>query len=610
MCVVCFLFAHVLWAQESVLNQRMRGSLQNQTPGSLYMQNVEVPSLLQGQTGVEETGKQPEEQLPYTPMEIRFDKKVDPNQYIVGPGDWIGLYLWGDLDREYRNMVSPEGFLILPTVGEVMVSDLTLTQAYEKVKEKVNKHYKGIELSIYLLRPRQFRLYISGLVINPGMIDANSLERVSDVIDRAGLQYVERASMIEEIQNISLGRSEQARSYSQEQTTRLMQTRALESTYGVIANDAQVVKKGSSQRSIEIFRGGNGTGDKVLEVDLLRFRKAGDVNANPYVAMGDRIHVPEYGGDIIITGEVNDPNRYEFKPGDRITNLVVFGGGLTVLSDTTEATLVRFKVDGLNTDNIPINLYDALLNNPDDPKYLLKESDRLYVRRKFNYKNLTNVIVDGQVKFPGEYAIVPGKTQLSDIIAQAGGFTDDANLPEARIQRRYSSATSDLEFDRLRKMQRYEMTDEEYDYYKSRSRMPSGKLTIDFVKLFNDHDKTLDIVLQHGDNIFIPIKREFVQVSGAVDEPGYVRFKSGEGVPYYVNLAGGYKFDANAKKVRVIKANSGQRLKPGKSVIIEGGDIIHVPEKTPFDQWQAVKDSALLFANVSTVIILARQLTK
>ena len=603
--VVFFLFVQVLWAQEGLFNPRSRGYLQNQTStGSFYMQDVTVPSLMEGQTGTEETEKPTEQLAPTAVMEIRFDKKVDPDQYIVGPGDWIGLYLWGDLDREFRNMVTPEGLLIFPTIGAVMVSDLSLTQAYEKIKEKVNLHYKGIESTAYLLRPRQFRLYISGLVLNPGMVNAYSFERVSDIIERAGLHYVERASMLEGIQNITLGKNEQNRLYSQEQTTRLMQRMEQSNMYGVIESDAQIIKKGSSQRSIKIFRG-----DKVINVDLLRFRKYGELDANPYVAMGDRIHVPEYGGDILISGEINDPNRYEFNPGDRIADLVVFGGGLTVLADTTRATLVRFKEDGQNIDNITIDLYDALIQNPDDPLYMLKESDRLYVRRKYNFKNLTNVIVDGQIKFPGEYPIVSGKTTLSEVITQAGGFTDEANLPESRFLRRYSSATADLEYERLRRMQRWEMTDEEYDYFKSRSRMSSGKITIDFVKLFNDHAMQNDVTLQHGDQIFIPIKRDFVQVSGAVSVPGYVKLEPGGDVQYYIQLAGGFKFDANTKKIRIIKAKTGQRFKPTKNIILEGGDIIHVPEKVPVEKWQTAKDTALLFANIATVIILARQLT-
>ena len=602
-----FLFlviADSVLGQGDFLDPRIRGYVQSSAPSSFYMQEMDVPSIMQGQAALEEM-EEFEEKEPFEAQEILFDKKVDPDEYIVGPGDIIGLYLWGDLDREFKNNVTPEGLLIIPTVGDMMVADLSLSEVRRIVKDKVSNQYENIESRVFLVRPRQFRLFIFGLVLNPGMIGANSLERVSDIIERAGLMYVEKASMIEAVQNIQFGRYEGERSFSQERLGALMRGRERSSPYGVIENDAQIIKKGSSQRSIKVLRN-----DEVIEVDLLHFRKLGDMDNNPYITMGDRIHVPQYNGDIIITGEVNDPERYEFKQGDRITDLVTFGGGLTVLADTSRVTLVRFFPDGHSTYSIDINLYDALIDNPDDPQYILRESDRLFVWRKYNYKNMTTVVIDGQVKYPGKYPITPGVTKLSEIIKQAGGFTPEANLSESRFIRRLSSATADLEYQRLRRMSRYEMTEEEYDFYKSRSRTTRGKITVDFVQLFNDHDMRSDVILQHGDNIFVPIIREFVQVSGAVIEPGYLRLEPNVDYKHYISLAGNYKWDAKKRKVRIIKGKTGQRFKPGKDIIIEGGDTIHVPEKVPLEKWEFVKDTALVFANIATIIILAQQLTK
>ena len=70
------------------------------------------------------------------------------------------------------------------------------------------------------------------------------------------------------------------------------------------------------------------------------------------------------------------------------------------------------------------------------------------------------------------------------------------------------------------------------------------------------------------------------------------------------------KWDANKRKVRVIKAKTGQRFKLGKEILIEGGDIIHVPEKMPINKWEVFRDTAQIFANVATVIILARKIVE
>ena len=607
-CGIYFLFITSSWGQGAFSTDfpQIRQYFQPSQGSYYYPPEMGiVPSLRGGEVQPEKVEEVPKEAAPAAPQEILFDRKVDPEKYVVGPGDVLGVYLWGELDREYTNYVTPEGYLILPTVGSIMVAEKSLAEVRDTVSKAVDRQYKGIQTTIYLSRPRMFRLTISGLVLNAGMINSNSLERVSDVIDRAGLMYVEKAGMIEDIQNISLARDQTGRIQGAERMTAQQQRYARQTEFGILESEANLIKRGSSERSIMLYRG-----DKKMEVDLLDFRKNGNIEVNPYVAAGDFIFVPQYNGDMIISGEVNDPGRFEWKTGDRVADLVTFGGGLTVLADTTKATLVRFSDSGHNSQNIEINLYDALLNNPDNPQYILEESDRLYVRQKYNFKVIASVRVDGQVIFPGEYAITPGVTTLSEVIRLAGGFTEGANLEDSRFIRMGSSATRDLEYERLRRMQRWEMTDEEYDYYKSRSRAITGEITIDFVKLFVTKDETNDVILQNGDSIFIPFKREFVNVSGAVNEPGYVRIEPEQDINFYIMKAGGFKYDADSRKVRIIKAKTGQRFKPGRNVTIEGGDIVHVPEKIPVNTWEAFRDSAQIFANVATIIILARQLTR
>jgi len=363
-------------------------------------------------------------------------------------------------------------------------------------------------------------------------------------------------------------------------------------------------KKGSSKRAIWIERG-----DETIDVDLLMFEKSGVLDANPYVAGGDHIHVPQYQGDLYITGEVNDGGIYEFKEGDRIADLVDFGGGLTAIADTSSATLVRFSEDGSDLVNIRIDLYDAIIKNPDSPSYRLSESDRLFVQTKYRFKVLANVRVEGQVKFPGEYAIIPHETKLTDVIRLAGDFTDVSNLEEARIIRPVTSSMRDLEYSRLQMMLVADMTEEEYEYFKHRSRVPQGLISLDFVKLFKEGDVSYDMFLEDGDQIFIPMKRELVNVLGAVQEPGFVRVSPGQPMEYYVNLAGGYNWNAKKRSIRVIKARTGQRLRSDKNVIIEGGDTIHVPEKAPIDYWQVFLDTTQLFANMATLVIIARNLS-
>ncbi|MFC1692257.1 SLBB domain-containing protein [Candidatus Latescibacterota bacterium] len=591
------LLPRAIWAQMGEYEQlpRIRSYLQRPAVESgRYTQDLRIPSVTTEeelpQRGV---GKLPE-MLPFEIPEysqILIDKKIDPETYIIGPGDLLSIYFWGELDQQYTPRVTPEGYVVIPTVGRTLVSDYTLKEAEQLIKKAVNEKYKDLDITINLLLPRRLRCSISGVVENPGMYEAHSLTRVSDLL----------------VELVPIEVQEQMLSYRQsgsQQTTEMFQpTDFFEGKKaGLIvrsqAPEYRRVKKGSSKRAIIISRN-----NEEIPVDLLRFEKMGDLDANPYVSGGDNIIIQPYIGDIYISGEVNSEGTYEFKPGDRIYDMVAFGGGLTSLADTANATLVRFKSDGLDIENKLIDLYDALLSNPDDPDYLLKESDRLFINTKYDYKVIANVSIEGEVKFPGEYAITPDVTRLSEFIAMAGGFTDRANLEESSIRKPYTSAMRDLEYERLRRMTREEMSDEEYEYYKMRSRTYENIITIDFIKLFEQNDESQDIFLESNDRIIIPMKRELINVLGAVQEPGYVRIQEGENINYYINSAGGFNWNAKTRAVRVIKAKTGQHFKPG-NVSIEGGDTILIPEKKPIDYWELFMNSVAVVADVATVIIV------
>ena len=57
--------------------------------------------------------------------EIRFaqDRQIDPKTYLIGPGDILQLYIWGDWDLSYPLQVDPEGNVLVPSVGVFKIAD-------------------------------------------------------------------------------------------------------------------------------------------------------------------------------------------------------------------------------------------------------------------------------------------------------------------------------------------------------------------------------------------------------------------------------------------------------------------------------------------------------
>ena len=69
-----------------------------------YIEDVRVPRITEEGTRRELGEELPEVAIPEIPAypEIMLDRRIDPTQYIVGPGDLIKTYLWGELDRGSR----------------------------------------------------------------------------------------------------------------------------------------------------------------------------------------------------------------------------------------------------------------------------------------------------------------------------------------------------------------------------------------------------------------------------------------------------------------------------------------------------------------------------
>ena len=149
-----------------------------------------------------------------------------------------------------------------------------------------------------------------------------------------------------------------------------------------------------------------------------------------------------------------------------------------------------------------------------------------------------------------------------------------------------------------------DMTTIEREYFKSKSRERQGVAAVDFLQLFEKKDKSVDILLQDKDLIVIPAKEFIVNVSGQIIKPGLITYSPNKDTKYYIEKAGGYNFNAMKSEVRVIKASTGEWLKPDNKTIIEMGDTIFVPEKPERDNWRIFRDIVAVAAQVATIYLV------
>jgi protein involved in polysaccharide export with SLBB domain len=259
---------------------------------------------------------------------------VSPDLYILGPGDGLTITLWGEYDEVYELTVSAEGKISLPTIGELRVLGVTLTQAQALLHAEVVKYYRNVKSGISLTELRVFKVSILGAVKNPGIYEGTADGRVSDVIDKAG---------------------------------------------GVLP--------GGSMRHIEVRKS-----ERVrANADLSAFLRRGMESANPYLRDGDIIFVPPVSGSMIkifdegaktedetAVKPVRLPTKYELEADQKFSSLVYDLGGLNPIWDLGNAYIIRKTEDYKNTLKINVDMVAVLIRKDSTKDIVLQNGDMVY----------------------------------------------------------------------------------------------------------------------------------------------------------------------------------------------------------------------------------------
>jgi len=252
-------------------------------------------------------------------------------------------------------------------------------------------------------------------------------------------------------------------------------------------------------------------------------------------------------------------NTYRLHSGDQIT-VTVYGeqtltGPQTVLPDgSIGMPLVgKVRVSGQTPDQAAQTIAYAL------QKYVRHPVVTVAVTQQ----GPLNVLVLGNVKTPGKYALPPAGSMLTDALAAAGGVGPvDGPYPDARIAASNGSSAQ----------------------------------AISLEKLLHDGDLSKNVPLHDGEVVYIPSPATFnVYVGGAVDHPGEIPLNEGDNIAIAIIKAGnGANTNGDYNNVKVVRTlPSGQKqtytfdmyklINDNKlgEFPMQKGDIVYVPSMNP-----------------------------
>lgn len=488
---------------------------------------------------------------------IPLGATVNPGSYYVGPSDALGINVWMSPPLQFRLDVTPEGSLIIPTVGEIAVSGLTLEAAKEKVVTAVKKRYASSDVTLTLLRPRPILVTIQGVVLHEGQYTLAATDRADRAIQLANVPRADDES-------------------------------------GALSG----IERNMSRRHV-VIRHLDGTRSKA---DIVRYLAMGVDADNPYLREGDVVIVPgkkHYSDQFAVYGEVNAPGRFEHVEGDHILDALHMAQGFSDYANTDSVEISRLSSDGREMKSLIIAVGREPLSTPDnDP---VQPGDRIIVRKRNDLRADYRVHVEGEVLNPGTYPITRDRTKIAEIIAKAGGFTEFASLKSAELSRR-SIDPQEIETDRMMSFRGGITPDDSLDYLQETElRLKKEIVNVDFWQLFVAGDSTENVYLQSEDVIKIPAISRTIYVFGQIVTPGHIPFREGSDPRYYVGKAGGFTDRARSDDLRIIKSRTKQWLAEDETTV-EEGDYIWVP-KEPDRPFSYYMTSASQAASILSVII-------
>jgi len=573
-----------------------------------------------------------------------------PPDYRIGPGDRLVLILTGAVELTHQLSVTREGFVVIPQVGQIYLSQLTIDEAKSVLYERLGRVYSGVrrgssasvtfELSIANVRAVQ--VYVVGEVSQPGAYQVSALGTTLTALYAAG-GVTERANL----------------------------------------------------RRVEVRRAGS----PPTSFDLYDYLLQGDVSKDVRLQNGDVVFVGVRERRAVVLGKVRRPASYDLAAGETLADLIGAAGGFSAEAAQGRVAIHRIlPADSRTTDPVARSVIDVELRRGVIPAIGLEDGDSVVVDALPGLAGSYYVSVVGMVAKPGRYPWHEGMT-LRELVNLGRGPVIGADLREAEIARlpvdrsqgqlattvrvpldstflyqrdsagRYvgpagtpfpaSGSAPEVilqPFDNVLifrqpdfELQRIVTVAGEVRFpgtYALRSRNERlsdlitraggltdraypegvqflrtvdsiGRINVDLPAALRNPQSRDNVFLQPGDSVVVPEFQPSVKVAGAVNSPGSVLWQPGRNLSYYIGAAGGVAENGNGDRASVQQANGEIETRRGGFLFFGGnnpepaaGATVFVPVK-PVQEFRdrtgLYVALASVLASTATIIIALNQ---
>lgn len=309
-----------------------------------------------------------------------------------------------------------------------------------------------------------------------------------------------------------------------------------------------------------------------------------------------------------VSGAVRSPGDFTYGEGIALKDALYLAGGLKKEASRTRIEVSRaIDFDATNRNFYPIRAIVKIIEigkdlriDENSEQFLIQPYDQIIVRVDPNFDLQNNVVIKGEVMYPGVYTLIKKDEKIIDIINRAGGFTPWAFAQNSKLFRIEDN---------------------------------TGPMVLKLDEAVKDTNSIYNYILRNGDTLTIPKIDELIQLSGYINytkedsiNKVSVPFIEGKTAKYYVNNYGlGFKKGANKKGTYVML--SGGSINRTKKLLfikfyprVPRGSSIIVPQKDnhknkdrkksdPIDWNTAIEKGTVKITALVTLYLLFSRLT-
>jgi protein involved in polysaccharide export with SLBB domain len=327
------------------------------------------------------------------------------------------------------------------------------------------------------------------------------------------------------------------------------------------------------------------------EEDILNILSLNDLSEDSYVE---------------ISGEINNPGVFPYSENLSVSDLILLAGGFKENASESRIEINRRLSSDkkLNENNITEVLTFDFNQNLKESPIIIKPFDQIIIRKNPNFYVQQYARVEGEVMYPGKYAISSKNERISDLMNRSGGFKNMAYLKGATLIRltEFAELKSDLtkkiknlsdlkikvsskkgaltesevllikridedlknleaQKNENKNLASYAKTERISEIIKKNSvqgNIPISKseaIGIDLEEIIRFPKSKSDLLLKEGDVIVVPKKVETVRLRGELLYPTTVRFIPNKSLKYYINSSGGFDNKAKRSDTYIVYAN-------------------------------------------------------